>query len=97
SAASDQIRRAAPQEHEAAVGEQVTAEHPLQALDREVQVVLDRGKGDVDDRRIDKVEKGDATQERERQLAAARGEERRFGGHMRDLRRAVGDSVSQLT
>jgi hypothetical protein len=48
-----------------------------------VQAVPDRGKGDVDDRRVDEVEEGDATQECERQLAPARGEERRFGRYTR--------------
>ena len=76
---------AAAEQHEAAVGEQVAAEHPLQALQREAEVAADRGKRDVDDRRVDEVEELDRAQQRQRQLAAAGGEEGRLGGCRRPI------------
>ena len=54
--ATEQVGGAAAEQHEPAVGEQVAAEHPLQVLDREVQVGADRRQRDVDDRRVDEVE-----------------------------------------
>jgi len=80
STAPGQVGRAAAEEHEPSVGEQVSAEHPLQALDGEVQAVADGREGDVDNRGVHEVEEGDAAQEGERHLAAARGEERRLRG-----------------
>ena len=74
--AADQVGRAPAEQHEAAVRQQVAAQHPLQALHGEVQVAPDRRQGDVDDRGVDEVEEGDAAQEGERQSAATAREER---------------------
>src|SRR5439155_1767872 len=79
-AAPEQVGGAAAQQHEAAVGEQVAARDPLQALLREAEVAADRGKRDVDDRRVDEVEERDRGQQRQRELAAARREKRRLRG-----------------
>src|SRR2546421_185894 len=48
--ATQQVGGPAAQQHEAAVGEQVAAGDPLQALLGEAQVAANRGKRDVDDR-----------------------------------------------
>ena len=71
-AAPEEICGASAEQHEPAVGQQVGARHPLQALDGEVQRVADRGKRDVEDRRVDEVEKRDGAQQEKGQLAAAR-------------------------
>jgi hypothetical protein len=77
-AAAEQVGGAAAQQHEPAVGQQVGAGHPLQALHREVQGLADRGQRQVDDRRVDEVEKRDSTEQRERELASARRKHGRF-------------------
>src|SRR5439155_24837364 len=67
----------AAEHQEAAVGDDVTAEHPLQALHGEVQVAGDGRERDVDDRRVGEVEEGDRQQEGEDEPAPAGGEEGR--------------------
>ena len=62
-AASEQVGGTSAEQQEPAVGEQVAAQHPLQVLDREVQIVANRGKRDIHDRGIDEV------QERRRRTA----------------------------
>ena len=54
-AAPEQIGQAAAEQEEAAVGEDVAIDHPLQALLAEAEVVLDRRQGDVQDRRVQDV------------------------------------------
>ena len=66
----DQVGSAPAEEQEAAVGEHVAADDPLQALLGEVQVVPDRGQGDVDDRDVEEVEELDEQQQREDEHAA---------------------------
>ena len=78
-AASEEIRHPAAEQHEPAVGEQVRAEHPLQALHGEPQVPADRRKRDVDDRRVDEVQEGDRAQQRQDELSLASGEDGRLG------------------
>ena len=84
-AATEQVGGPTAEQHEPAVGEQVGARHPLQALDREMQVTADRGQGDVDDGGVDEVEEGDGAQQHQRQLASASGEERRLSEHCRHV------------
>ena len=79
-AAAEQVGRAAAEQHEAAVGQQVGARDPLQVLDGEVEVAADRGKRDVDDRCVDEVEERDGGEQGQGELAAAGREERRLGG-----------------
>ena len=76
--APEQVGGAAAQEHEAAVGEEVSAGDPLQALLREAQVAADRGQRDVDDRRINEVDERDRRQQGQCELAAASREEGRL-------------------
>jgi hypothetical protein len=52
-ALAEQVTEPARQEQEAAEGNQVGVDHPGQVGLREVQVVLDRGQGDVHDRRVE--------------------------------------------
>jgi hypothetical protein len=74
-AAPEQVGGPAAEQHEAAVGEEIGAGDPLQALDREAQVAADRWQCDVDDRRVDEVEERDRGQQGERELAATSREE----------------------
>ena len=62
-AAADQVGGTAAEEQEAAVGEHIAADDPLQVLGRETQVVLDRGQSDVDDRDVEKVQELNEQQE----------------------------------
>ena len=78
--AAEQVGGAAAEQHEAAVGEQVGARDPLQALHGEAQVAADRGKRDVDDRGVDEVEERDGGEQGQGQLAAAGREEGRLEG-----------------
>ena len=50
---ADQVARAPGQEQQAAIGDQIGVHHPREVRLREVQVALDRGQGDVHDRRIE--------------------------------------------
>ena len=70
-APSQQVGGSPAEEHEASVGEQVAAKYPLEALHREVKRVLDRGKGDVHDRRVHEVHEGDGAQKDEGELPSA--------------------------
>ncbi len=61
----EQICQPAPQQQEAAIGEDVAVDDPLQALLTEAEVVLDRRQGDVQDRGVEDVhELDEAEQER---------------------------------
>src|SRR5829696_3737088 len=51
--APEEVAEAACEEEQAPEGDQVAVDHPGQARLAEVQVGLDRGKGDVDDRRVE--------------------------------------------
>ena len=51
--ASEQVGKAAAQEQHPAEQDRVGGDHPLQALLGEMEVVLDRGQGDVHDRDVD--------------------------------------------
>jgi len=68
--AAEQVRQSPAQQQEAAVGQQVAARHPLQALLREVQRALDRWKCDVGDRRIHDVEELDGAEQQQSEDAA---------------------------
>ena len=75
--ASDQVGRASAEQQEPAVGDEVAAEHPLQALLGEAQVVADRRQRDVHDRGVDDVHELDRAQQQQREHAAAGGQEGR--------------------
>ena len=65
-ATAEQVGHAAAEQQEAAVGEDVAVDHPLQALLAEAEVALDRGQRDVEDRRVEHVhELDDAEQEQD--------------------------------
>ena len=70
SATADEVGRATAEQEEAAVGEHVAADDPLQALLREAQLVLDRRQSDVDDRDVEEVEELDEQEQRECRGAA---------------------------
>jgi hypothetical protein len=78
--AAQQIGGAASQQHEPPIGQEIGADNPNQAALRKMQVPPDRWKRDVDDRRVNKVKKRNRAQQRERELASARPEERRNRG-----------------
>jgi hypothetical protein len=69
-AAAQEVGGAAAEQHEAAIGQQVPAEHPLQVLHGEAEVAADRRQRDVDDRRIDEIEERDRAQQSKDLLAA---------------------------
>jgi hypothetical protein len=60
---AEQVSRAAPEQQEPAVGEQVRARDPLQVLDREVQVRLDLRERDIHDGPVEKVDEPDRAQQ----------------------------------
>ncbi len=51
--AADQIAHPSSEQQEAAEGDQIRVDHPREVALGEVQVVLDRGQRDVDDRRVE--------------------------------------------
>jgi hypothetical protein len=83
--AAQQVAGPPAQQHEAAVGEQVAAEHPLQALHREAQVVADPRQRHVDDRGVDEVEERHGTQQGEGEDSVPGGQGRGRPGHCRRL------------
>ena len=88
-AAAEQVGHAAAEEQEAAVGEDVAVDDPLQALLAEAEVALDRRQRDVEDRGVEHVhELDDAEQEQDRDAAPRRQRASRRG-------RAV-DTASEL-
>ncbi len=52
-AATEEVARPGPEKQESAEGEDVGVEHPRQRVRRESEVLLDVGKGDVDDRGVE--------------------------------------------
>ena len=62
-AAAEQVGHPAAQEQEAAVGEDVAVDHPLQALLAEAEIVLDRRQGDIQDRGVEHVHELDETEQ----------------------------------
>jgi hypothetical protein len=72
-AAAEQVGHAAAEEQEAAVGEDVAVDDPLQALLTEAEVAFDRRQRDVQDRGVEDVhELDDAEQEQDRDTASRR-------------------------
>src|SRR6266540_987760 len=72
-AATEQVGHPAAEQQEAAVGEDVTVDDPLQALLAEAEVVLDRRQRDVQDRGVQDVhELDEAEQEQDRDAAPRR-------------------------
>jgi hypothetical protein len=62
-ATAEQVGHAASQEQEAAVGQDVPVDDPLQALLGEAEVALDRGECDVEDRCVEDVHELDETEQ----------------------------------
>src|SRR5262249_49978874 len=73
SAAPEQIGRPAAEQEQAGKGERVGADHPLQPLGRETEIVLDRGQRDRHDRRIEDDHEEGAAEQRQRPPAAGIG------------------------
>ena len=64
-AASEDVRRAAAEQQEAAEHERVGGDHPLQVRLRDVEIQLDRGKCDVHDRDVEHDHELDRAEKRE--------------------------------
>ena len=71
--APEQVGRASSEQEQAAEGERVGAQHPLQALLREAEVRLDRGQRHEHDRGVEDHHEEGAAEERERPPAAGIG------------------------
>ena len=79
-AAAEQVGHPAAEQQEAAVGEDVAVDDPLQTLLAEAEVVLDRRQGDVEDRSVEDVHELDETeQEQDRDSATSCEQRRGFG------------------
>jgi hypothetical protein len=70
-AAPEEVGRAAAEKQEAAVGEDVAVDDPLQALLAEVEVALDRRQGDVQDRGVQHVHELDEAEQQQNRDAAS--------------------------
>ena len=64
-AAAEQVGHPAAEQEEAAVGEDVAVDDPLQALLAEAEVGLDRGQRDVEDRRVEHVHELDEAEQQQ--------------------------------
>jgi hypothetical protein len=73
---AEQISQTAAEQQEPAVGEQVRARDPLQALDREVQISPNHRQRDIHDGPIEKVHERHRAHQGEGVLAATRFEKR---------------------
>jgi hypothetical protein len=93
----EEIRGAASEQHQPAVGQQIAAEDPLQVLHREPEIGADRGQRDVDDGGVDEVQEGDREQQEQRLPSTLGLEDGAWGrgGHERGT--SVVKLVSQLT
>jgi predicted nucleic acid-binding Zn-ribbon protein len=74
-AASEQVRHAAAEQEEPAIGQQVATEDPLKVLDGEVQVAADRRERDVDDRGVQEVQERHGAQQGQEEFPLASGQE----------------------
>src|SRR5437870_8836701 len=80
--ATEQIGHPRAEQEEAAVGEEITVDDPLQALLAEAEVVLDRRQGDVEDRGIEYVHELDEAEQQQNRDAEARAKRRRIRGRI---------------
>ena len=74
---AEEVGRPGAQQEEAAEGEHVGADHPLQALLAEAEIALDRGQGDVEDRVVENVHELDEAEQEQDRDAAPRRQRRR--------------------
>ena len=83
--AAEEVAEPAGEQQQAAEGDQVAVDHPGQARLAEVEVPLDRGEGDVDDRRV----------EHDHQLPEADDEERDPPGAVAASRYSLSSSLHE--
>jgi hypothetical protein len=82
--APEQVCRPSSEQEQAAEGERIRAQHPLQALLREADVRLDRGQRHEHDRGVEEHHEEGAAEERERPPAArVRGDGVHLVAHVR--------------